>query len=505
MNQNLPVQRSDSFAPASSAQADKAFNLADMGLRDILSTLFKHKLTILLTFVLITGLSGVAVAYYVKFMVKPVYEARSLVLVKPGWENQNIDLSLDRRQSGINTSELLATEVTILHSRELREKVISTLKPEVIFPDLARNMKPGLPAAEGRARSALSRLDKNILARPVGGNIIEVSFKGVSPAASAQVVNQLVGYYIDKRGDYYRNPKAFLFLEQKTEEYKQKLAEAEAKLQSFQDQTQIISFDDHRSFLLTKQREIADGRRENENQIAQLQETNAELERQLPNIQKTSIAATEKMTDMDGRLFNLQLQEKELLSKYKEDNRLVANIREQIQMTKNYISTHGPGSKLAPVDPAYQDLQKRISETKAQQSSLKIRQKGLDQQLEAVNAEINDFEPKESKYKQLLRDATDNEGKYKTYLAKLEEARIHDELDRQKMTSVSVLEPASTPLAPINPARPSGFYIGIVLFLGIGGSLGLAFVLDRMSPGMSTPAQAEKRLNLPVLGVIASK
>ena len=99
--------------------------------------------------------------------------------------------------------------------------------------------------------------------------------------------------------------------------------------------------------------------------IAQLQETNAELERQLPNIQKTSIAATEKMTDMDGRLFALELQERELLSKYKEDNRFVTNIREQIQMTKDYISTHGPGSKLAPVDPAYQDLQKRISENKA--------------------------------------------------------------------------------------------------------------------------------------------
>ena len=378
MNQNLPVQRPDSFAPASSAQAGKSFKLADMGLRDVLSTIFKYKLTILLTFVVITGLAGIGTAYYVKFVSKPVYEAKSLILVKPGWESQNIDLSLDRRQSGINTSELLATEVTILQSRELKEKVISTLKPEVIFPDMARNMALGLSAAEGRARSALSRLDKNLLARPVAGNIIEVSFKGVSPAASAQVVNQLVDYYIDKRGDYYRNPKAFLFLDQKTEEYKQKLSEAEAKLQAFQDKSQIISFDEHRSFLLTKQRELVDARRENENNIAQLQETNSELERQLPNIQKTSIAATEKMTDMDGRLFALELQERELLSKYKEDNRFVTNIREQIKMTKDYISTHGPGSKLAPVDPAYQDLQRRISENKAELSALKIKQKGLD-------------------------------------------------------------------------------------------------------------------------------
>ena len=197
-------------------------------------------------------------------------------------------------------------------------------------------------------------------------------------------------------------------------------------------------------------------------QIAQLQEKNSELERQLPNIQKTSIATAEKMTDMDGRLFALELQERELLSKYKEDNRFVTNIREQIQMTKDYISTHGPGSKLAPVDPAYQDLQKRISENKAELSALKIKQKGLDEQLKGVNAEINAFESQESKYKQLFRDATDNEEKYKTYLAKLEEARIHDELDRQKMTSVSVLESASAPIRPNNLPRPLSFYVAIV-------------------------------------------
>ena len=248
-------------------------------------------------------------------------------------------------------------------------------------------------------------------------------------------------------------------MERKPQEYKQKLSEAEAKLKAFQDASQIISFDEHRAFLLTKQRQIVDTRRENVNQIAQVQEKNAELERQLPNIQKTSIVATEKMADMEGRLFALQLQESELLSKYKEDNRFVTNVRAQIQLTKNYISTHGSGSKLAPVDPAYQDLQRRISENKAELSALKIKQGGLDEQLKAVDEEINEFESQESRYKQLSRDAADNEDKYKTYLAKLEEARIHDELDTQKMTSVSVLEPASVPIIPHNLPRPLMFYI----------------------------------------------
>ena len=45
---------------------------------------------------------------------------------------------------------------------------------------------------------------------------------------------------------------------------------------------------------------------------------------------------------MEPRLLTLELQEKELLSKYKEDNRFVTNIREQIALTKNYLNSRGP-------------------------------------------------------------------------------------------------------------------------------------------------------------------
>lgn len=506
MNQNLPVQRSAGSAPASSTQAGKAFNPADMGLRDILSTIFKHKLMIIVSFVLITCLSAASIIFYLRVIRVPLYEARSLLLIKPGWEGQNIDLSLGRGQQGMSVSDLMATELRILKSRDLKEKIIHEMRPEVIL-DLERNNPMWVPPAQRPLYEFENNFSAQIATGIPGstGNIIEVTFSGRNPTTAALIVNELVKAYSEKRMDYYRNPKAFIFLEQKTQEYNQKLSEAEAKLKAFQDESQIISFDEHRSFLLTKQRQIVDARRENENNIAQLQEKSSELERQLPNIQKTSIATAEKSADMDSRLFTLELQERELLSKYKEDNRFVTNIREQIQMTKDYISKHGPGSKLAPVDPAYQDLQRRISENKAELSALKIKQKGLDQQLEAVNAEISAFEPKEAKYKQLSRDAADNEEKYKTYLAKLEEARIHDELDRQKMTNVSVLESASAPIMPKNLPRPLILYVAIALFLGLGGSLGLAFILDRMSPGMSTPAQAEQRLELPVIGVIASK
>ncbi len=396
---------------------------------------------------------------------------------------------------------MLATEVRILQSRELAEKVINTIKPDMIYPDLAEVLRKGLPIED----SALYRFQQEFSVKSVSGNILETSFRGLNPTIAARVVNEAVNYYIDKRDDTYRNPKVLLYLEQKTEEYKQKLAEAEGKLKAFQDQSKITSFDDQRTFLLNKQRQLADSRHDNEIEITQLQEKSSELERQLPNIQKTSIVATEKAADLDGHLFALQLQEQDLLSKYKEDNRLVTNIREQIQMTKNFIASRGPGSKQAPVDPAYQDVQKQILQNKAEVSALIVKQKGFDQEIKTVNAEINDFESQESRYKQMFRNVADNEEKYKAYVSKLEEARIHDELDRQKMTSVSILEPASVPIMPVNIPKPLMFYVAIALFLGIAGSIGFAFLLEKMNPGLSTPAQVEKRMELPVLAVVALK
>jgi len=495
MNEKLPVKRPDSSSP--SAPTGKAFPIGEMGLRDWLSAIFKHKSMILVAFVLIVCLSGASMFFYLKFVRKPVYQAKSVVLVNFGWESQNIGLSPGQRQPAMESGELLATEIRILQSRDLKEKIINEMKPEVIFPDLAQNIPMGLAPAE----RALYRFEKDFSVRSAGGNILEVAFNGADPPTTAMVVNDMVASYIEKRGDTYRNPKALQFLNQKTEEYRQKLSEAESKFKAFKDQSNVISFDEQRSLLLNKQRQLAADRQDNEIQISQLQEKTSELERQLPLLQKTTVVPSAR-AEMDLRLLALEIQEKELLSKYQEDNRLVTTVREQIALTKNYLNARGP---LVSNDPIYEDMQKQILQTKAETSALKVRQKGLDDQIKTASAEISAFESQESKYKQMYRDVADKEESYKTYLAKLEEARIHDELDRQKMTSVSVLEPASVPIIPNNLPHPFIFYVSIALLLGIAGSISLAFIVEILSSAMSTPAQAERRLELPVLAVVGYK
>jgi len=169
MNQIVPVRRANGIVPGFPAQAGRAVSAGDMGPRDILSTIFKHKLMILVSFVIITGVCCASVIFYLKFLYNPVYEAKSLILVKPGWESQDIDLTLNRRQANVNNPELLATEVRILQSRELAEKIVNSMKPEGIFPNLEQSGSEGVPATG----TALYLFQQSLSVKGSGGNIVE--------------------------------------------------------------------------------------------------------------------------------------------------------------------------------------------------------------------------------------------------------------------------------------------------------------------------------------------
>lgn len=476
--------------------------------RDHLTAIFKHKYGVLVAMVLVSCLALAASFGYMKLIYVPEFEARSLVLVKFGWENNNPDLSLEARRTPMaSQSEIVTSEVRILQSRELKERVIGTLKVERIFPELLKTPLPGLTPNE----AAFLRLDKYLSVTPAAkGNIIEVSMKANNPGTAASIVNSLVGFYIDKRTEVYRDPKSIMFLDKKTEEYRQKLADSENKLKAFKDQYHIVSFEEQRTALLNQRMALLASLDSTANQQVEVQERVAFLEKSLQTIPKTApnLSSVDRKGDAESRLLALQLHEKELRSKYKEDNPLVVNVRNQIQMVEEYLDKQGrrdSGNRTSPADPVYQDVFKQVLQGKAELNSAKVRKTSLEQQLTALNTEIQGLEAQEGKNRELQREFTNNEEKFKSYRQRLEEARIYDELERQKMTSVSVIEPAAPPLVPVNPLKPLALFVIGSILAGICGGLVLAFGLEFLKRGITTPAEAERRVGIPVLVAVQYK
>lgn len=470
--------------------------------RDYLSLFFKYKTWICIVFCFIVVASVVGIySFYT-----PRYMAKSNLLVKFGWENYSPDLtsSESKRFSTINQAEMIQSEVRILRSRDQINRVLTVLKPETIYPSLAVRSEPGVTNAEVAAFSI--ERDLNIV--PAKGNVIEVSLTGTNPQGITAVVNQLVSIYIDKRSEIFSDPKSALFLQQKADEYAQKLTASENRLKTFRNETKIVSFEEQRRLLVDQRSYLDQKLNDCEAQIKQLTEKIAEYDKQMKDVPEQVSDARSglalRITPTEQKLLDLKIQEQVLLSRYKEDNRLLQGVREQIKLAEEYLERQ---SKLKPAEmtnPVWENIQSSSLSSKAELRASKIKETTLQRQITDLEARMQAFEGLEQKNNELIRDVTSNEEKLRSYRQKLETARIQDELEHQKMTSVSIIERASIPVIPINPLRLP-ILIPAVLAIAILGSFGSCFILQLLSHGIGTPTDAEKRLGIPVLIAVPIK
>ena len=507
LDRNVPVASHAASPPA--LQSERMLLVREVrpasNLRDHLSTFFKHRKTITLSFLVLSILGCVSAVVYKEVIYAPKFEARSSILIKFGWENYYPDPSLGKREGPVvNQEEMLGAEISILKSRDLKEKVISALTPEAIFPSLAKSSSTGISKQD----NALLLLDKNVTVEVAKGNVIDVTFDGTNPQSAAEVVNQLVSNYIDKRSEIYKDPKSALFLQNKVDFYEQKLAESQNNLKVFSRRTNIIAFDQQRKMLIERRSNLNIEFSNTANLVKEVEQTIAELEKELKAIPQAELtaAASDRAGDAQSKLLGLKLQEQALTAKYKGYNPLIANVRAQIATVENYIKKNSSDNpRIAPADPVHQEGQKTLLGKKAQLSALNVRYTGTQSQLGEINKELQFFEANENQYRALESAVSSNKRMYDDYRRKLEEANVYNELGRDKMTSVSVIEPAAAPVSPINPPKPLVLLLAGAIVSALLLSLGMAYMLEVNKQVMSTPTEAEKRLGLPVLITIPIK
>ena len=103
--------------------------------RDFLHVIFKRKNQILIFFA-VTVLTVVIGT----FVIRPVYEAKAQILVKIGRENLYIPPNSTNSQViNSNRDNQVNSEIELLKSRSLAEKVIKILGPENIYKNMEYN------------------------------------------------------------------------------------------------------------------------------------------------------------------------------------------------------------------------------------------------------------------------------------------------------------------------------------------------------------------------------
>ena len=473
------------------------------GLREFLTVLFKHKNRILVAFSL-----SVLIGLLVSFLLPPVYEARSTVLIKVGREYiSSPEVGNTRALLSLEQQEVLNSEIQILSSRELIEKVVTLLTVETLYPKLAKKPTSKISPRE----SSILQVEKRLAVSGVKkSNVIEVSFQHEDPKIAAKVVNLLIELFREKHLKVFSDPQSS-FLEKQLRIYQGKLGESEQTMESFKQKNQVFSLDEQRSLLLRQRTELDSTLKNTDHRIDELREKLRFLKNQKNTSgakSRTMYTNTEKdkiLVEAKAKLLTLQLTEQDLLKRYREDSRRVEDVRNEIQTVKNFLreqeeyisGTVEAGGRI------YQEVELEIIKTEADLNSQVAKAAGLRQQLRELDGQIRTLDLNDRKFQTLKREMVSNEKYFRTYEDRVEEARISEDMNRSKLANISVIQPATVPAKPVRPKKVLNMLLS--LFIGTFSGLGLAFVSEHLSQVLTTPHSVERRLGLRVLATISLK
>ena len=120
-----------------------------------------------------------------------------------------------------------------------------------------------------------------------------------------------------------------------------------------------------------------------------------------------------------------------------------------------------------------------------------------------VKRQLRQVEQNSPTYDALKKRYELTQNNYLLYLKKQEEARISEALDREKVSNVTIVDPATVPLSPIRPNRRLNIVLGFLLAVML--ALGVPFGLTYFDNRIRTDSDIERKLDVPVIGSFSNE
>jgi uncharacterized protein involved in exopolysaccharide biosynthesis len=464
-------------------------------LRDFAHIIFKHKQKLIVIF-------GVTVLTVVigSLLMTPVYEASSKILVKFGRENIYMPalsggggsppvLVDPMREEYINS----ATEM--IKGDKVIRAAIQKIGVNKVYPGLVHDGAPS--SAEAALSAATLAIQNNLTVEGVKkANIIDIKFHHNDPGVAALVINTVIDTFVENYVRAYRQPVNYNFFSEQVKLLAGKLKASERELAAFRSRYDISSLQEQKATFL---RQISEVEIDLAKTRADLSEDRGKKEaleasQGSPTVEPRLGKETDSnnpyaLSGIRTRLTELRLKERELLNRYSETSMFVINVRKEIEEAQQLLTRE---------ERTYHDKEVRSLDFTLQ--ALTQKEATLKETLSAFRERLNSLSAAEMKFKELERQFKLDEENYQLYVKKMEEARISNAMDTEKMVGISVVEPASVPTMPVRPK----ILLNIILSVFLGGllSVSVTVLAEHLSHTCGKAEDVEKRLGLPVLASI---
>lgn len=475
---------------AHGAQSFRPGEIASVDLRSLLA-LLRRRLRLFVAIAIVVF----AVVVAATFLSKPKYTAVAEVMLDE--RNERVVKS-DEVLSPLPTdSNAVDTEVEVLRSRQLAERVVSALRldkdPEFSRPakkalaegDMA-GLRAPLPtkAHEGVVNAVVRRLGVN---RSGLTNVIRVGFTSTSPAKAAAIANSFAQNYIAQQVDakFQATHKASLWLSGRLDQLRTQVMADDAALQQFKIDNNLLS---------------ASGTTLTEQEISNYNQTLAQANTQVAEDQARLTTARQQLArgstgDDVGETLNSPTIQK-LKEQRAEVSRQVATLASQFQdaypplMTARQVLADVDAQISAETHRILSNLDAKVAVSRQRESAIKATLGGAQGQLATNNraaVRLNELE----------RNAQASRALYETYLARYKETSAQEGLEKP---DAHIVSNATLPTAASSPNIPVNIGLGFMLALVAG--LGGVAAAEAFQNGLRTSNDVEKRFSTRYLGAL---
>lgn len=178
----------------------------------------------------------------------------------------------------------------------------------------------------------------------------------------------------------------------------------------------------------------------------------------------------------------------------------VIALKNQISALRSAAASEGGAS--GQPNPAYTSLLSIRAERQANVQALQARRAVIEGEIARVTSQRIQNPEVAAEAQRVSRDYDVLKSQYDKLLQDREQLRLRGQVESEHSAiKFQVIDPPSTPRAPIAPNRP--LLLFGVLVIGIGAGCAAAFAVGQLRSTFATTAKLERALGLPVLGAIS--
>jgi uncharacterized protein involved in exopolysaccharide biosynthesis len=404
----------------------------------------------------------------------------------------------------LERKEIVNSQISLMHSRDLLSEVLHKIGIATVYPKIAATAAP-----QELEDTAIDRFNRD-LSTEAGkdSDVIDLTLLNPDPNIAAQTLQALIDGFQKREAAIYQSQQLG-FLQTQLEQARTQLTASRNAVETFKSKSGIASLDEERSLLL---RQRSDTRQKLVDEISKQQEADQryarteELLKQMPEEIKLSDEADrfKPVDDARERLSELRQREREMSINYRDDSRQMVDLRQQLQYGEDELARLSRQSvariRTGP-NPVYQNIQQDALKAAGDESAAAGARKPLETELDRLDARLDDLGKVTGKLNELELQQQVDEENFRSYLQSVEEARVANDLNRQGITSVAVVQ---APTVPIKPAEPRVLMILALAFVfGVAGGIIVSFLAEMADEAFSMPSQIEAVLGVPVLATFA--